>query len=201
MTSRKGKCAMRADECSSGPAAFQTLSKLIDGKGRVHEYWDAGEQNSVAVASFEETPQAGLVTFSTVTMHQVHNDLDGKDIRVELLGVTEAGSEVMANVLSSAGITMAKDGWLVAPGVVFPDVVTRYLPDTTTPHVMWTEPFVREELSTVEVEGAGSVHWLMGLPLTDAEVELLHDKGRDALEEALEAADVAWFDLGRASTV
>lgn len=192
---------MRADECSSGPAAFQTLSAMIDGKGRVHEYWDAGEQNSVAVATFEEQPQAGLTTFSTVTMHQVHNDLDGKDIRVELLGVTEAGSDDFANVLSTAGFTMAKDGWLAAPGVVFPDLVKQYFPNTTTPHVMWTEPFVWEDLSTVEVEETGSVHWLMGLPLTDAEVELLHDQGRDALEDALEAADVAWFDLGRASTV
>lgn len=171
------------------------------GKGRVHEYWDAGEQNSVAVASFVDVPQAGLTTFSTVTMHQVPNDLEGNDIRVELLGATESGSDDFANVLASAAFSIAKDDWLAAPGVVFPNLVKEYFPDTTTPHVMWTEPFVWEELSTVEVEGAGSVHWLMGLPLTDAEVDLLHDKGRDALEDSLESADVAWFDLRRASTI
>lgn len=190
---------MKAEACATGPAAFQALRGLIGGTGRVHEYWDEREHNSVAIASFVDVPEPGLTTYSTVTLHQVPNELDGQDLRVELIGTVPTGHEDFANVLATCAFTVAKEGWLAAPGVVFPDAVRQYFPRSTTPHLMWTEPFAWEGLSTLQLEGAGAVHWLAGLPLSDAEVELLDRDGRDALEEALETSAAPLVDLERAS--
>lgn len=134
-------------------------------------------------------------------MHEVPNDFEGRDLRVELLGVVTAGDEALANVLTMAALTVAKNRWLAAPATVFPDVLRTYFAETTTPHLMWTEPFRWPELSTVEVPGAGPAHWLMGLSSSDPEVGLVEDSRRDAPEDFLAAADVAYHDLTRRSTV
>jgi hypothetical protein len=93
-----------------------------------------------------------------------------------------------------------KDGWLAAPGVVFPNAIREYFPDTTVPHVMWSEPFDFEGLGTVTVDGVDhDVHALQGVPLSDGEHDLLLRRGFDVLESRLASANVAHFDFHRAS--
>jgi len=102
-------------------------------------------------------------------------------------------------VATSAFFVM-KDGWLAAPGVVFPNALSEYYPQTTVPHLMWVEPFDFDGLSTVAVPGLETdLHVLQGVPLSEAECEFLQDNGFDALEQRLSQSEVPHFDLFRKS--
>ena len=104
-------------------------------------------------------------------------------------------------MLASAAFCVLKDGWLAAPGVVFPGLVAEYLPTTTTPHLMWGEPQPWPDLAAAPVDGLGDLHWLLAVPISDAEKEYLEARGYDALDEKLGAAQAEFFDLWRPSVI
>lgn len=178
------------------------VSRIIGGQPSVHAFYDEGERNSVAIVTCTGSPAPQLSTFSTASLHVAPNLLEGDDIRVELSLVAESKSEEAANVVATSAFNVMKDRWLGAPGVVFPDVVGEYFPRASTPHVMWTEPFVFPELSTVTLEGVEfDLHWLHGVPITEQERLFLVANGFDALSARLEAADASYYDLYRESVV
>jgi hypothetical protein len=177
-------------------------SKALGGESSVHAFYDESEDNVVAIVTCSGTPSGGLTAFSTASLHVTPNMLEGDDIRVELLTVTDSRYDEAANVLATSAFDVVKDGWLVAPGVVFPNAVGEYYRDATTPHLMWTEPFDFPELSTVHLDGLErDVHWLQGVPLTENERAFLLDAGFDALSGRLEAADAPYYDFFRQSVV
>jgi len=177
-------------------------SKVLGGESSVHAFYDESEDNVVAIVTCAGTPSGRLTAVSTASLHATPNVLEDDDLRVELLLVTDARYDEAANVLATSAFDVVKDGWLAAPGVVFPDAVREYYRDATTPHLMWTEPFDFPELSTVHLEGLEhDVHWLQGVPLTERERAFLVDSGFDALSGRLEAAAAPYYDLSRQSVV
>jgi hypothetical protein len=184
------------------PLVSRHVSRVVGGEPSVHAYYDEPEDHVVAIVTCSGTPSRELATVSTASLHVAPNKLEGDDIRVELLLVTELHLDEAANVLATAAFNVMKDGWLAAPGVVFPGAVREYYPRATTPHIMWTEPFVFPQLSTVHLEGVEhDVHWLQGVPLTEQERAFLSDSGFDALSARLEAADAPYYDVMRQSVV
>jgi hypothetical protein len=167
----------------------------------VCSYGDRDEVTWTFIFVSEGSPEQGWTTCSTVQLHRHTNLLEDRDVRVELMARARESDRLIANVVATAAFNVMKDGWLAAPGVVFPDLVAEYFVDTTTPHVMWADPFSDPELRTVEISGVGTVHWLLAVPLSAAEVEFLHEHGYDALEERLGAAGAEYFDLWRESVV
>lgn len=178
------------------------LKSVIGEQATTFAYYDERERHVVGVTSAAGSPHPELEVFSTCSLHVVPNLLDGTDVRVELLVVGERGQEDLANVVATSAFQVMKDGWLAAPGVVFPDAVSEYVPRATTPHLMWDAPFAYQELSVVELDGVGTpIHWLQGVPLTDAEWTHLKEHGYDSLAARLEAADAPVHDVFRASVV
>lgn len=177
-------------------------SKVLGGESSVHAFYDESEDNVVAIVTCSGTPSGRLTAVSTASLHATPNLLEDDDIRVELLLVTDSRYVEAANVLATSAFDVVKDGWLAAPGVVFPNAVSEYYRDATTPHLMWTEPFDFPELSSVQLEGLeDDVHWLQGVPLTESERAFLVDSGFDTLSERLEAADAPYYDIMRQSVV
>lgn len=176
------------------------LEQAIGGEARTYAYYDDAERHMVAVVEAVGAPHADLVTYSSASLHASPNELEGDDIRVELLFVAARGQESAANAVATSAFFVLKDGWLAAPGVVFPDAVREYFPGTTVPHLMWTEPFDFPDLSTFTAPDVpGDIHVLQGVPVSDAEREHLIAHGFDSLEHRLSAARVHHFDLQRRS--
>lgn len=196
-----GRPPMRAEECETRKPVFKGLAAVVGPVEKVTHYFDEPEENTVDIASFVDLPEDGLVTYSTVTVHGVRNEMDGNDIPTELLVIARAADGALVDVLIEAAFAVGVDAWLAAPGVVFPSAVQQYFPDTSTPHLMWQETFVWPELGALEVPEFGKVYFLTGIPLTTAEVDFMHAQGYDALQDALSAADVPYTDLRRASVV
>jgi hypothetical protein len=154
-------------------AVSDVLRSALGGDAHVRAYYDQHDRFVVAVLEAAHTPSPSLATYATASLHAVPNEMDGQDIRVELLMVAQEGEDAAANVVATAAFCVIKDGWLAAPGVVFPNAVREYFPETTVPHLMWTEPFDFADLSTITVDGMdATVHVLQAVPLTEAELAL-----------------------------
>jgi hypothetical protein len=194
--------ADRAALPETRPVVSRFLKSRLGGDCSTRAYYDEPEEHAVAVVEAVGSPGPLLSTFSTASLHAVVNRLDGADLRVELMVTVRREHAVAANMVATSAFNVLKSGWLAAPGVVFPDVVREYVPSTTTPHLMWAEPFAFSGLGTVTLEGiAQDIHWLQGVPLSDREVDFLRVEGYDRLSARLEAEDAQYFDLTRSSTV
>ena len=69
------------------------------GKPDVPRMWDAAEHAYVDVLACPDTPDQGLTTYSTLSLHETTNLLDGRDIRVEVataLGSVATAEDVAA---------------------------------------------------------------------------------------------------------
>lgn len=178
------------------------LRERLGGVTSVHAYYDADESHVVAVVDADGSPDATLQACATASLHAYPNELEGQDIRVEFLLVGSSGSPEIAEIVATSAFFVIKDHWLAAPGVVFPGMVLEHVPTTTTPNLMWQEPFDFDDMGTVEISGvAPAVHLLQGVPLSDPEVSYLREFGFDALTSLLEEKKVDHFDLFRASVV
>lgn len=182
----------------------KTAAEIIGGPGtrpsvvRVH---DEDERARVDIMTITDAPAEGLNTLSTLGLHSTVNLLDGKDVRVELLLVTRTGQAGMDELLGHAAFNVIKQAWLAAPGVVYPDLLREYGLSEDLPHLLLVAPFPYADLGRIDSDGLPTVHWLMGLPISDSEQHYLVQNGLDALEELLEAADAACWELGREPVV
>lgn len=197
----EGAVTPTSDDPGTGPLVAKIARSALGGVADVAMYYDAAEGERTPILTCQGVPAEGFFTCSTVSLHMTTNLLEDTDIRVELMMCGESGALELRNVLASAAFNVIKDGWLAAPGVVFPGLVREYFPDTTTPHVMWTEPVNCPDLGSVAVQELGAVHWLLAVPISDAEFSLLKESGYFALEEVLGSAGAEYHDIHRASVV
>ncbi|MGG5259335.1 suppressor of fused domain protein [Phycicoccus avicenniae] len=168
---------------------------------QVGRYLDTADEHAIDVLTVRDRPSEGLSSSSTIGLHMTRNLMDGVDIRVELMLTTRSSVEWTPNLLSTAAFYVMKDGWLAAPGVVFPELLREYDSSVSVPHLMWVAPFTWPELGSMQIDGTGDVHWLVGLPISDGERDFLGREGFDALDLMLEKHDAPYFDVHRASVV
>lgn len=167
----------------------------------VQAFYDEDESHQVSILWCTDAPAHGFTTYSTVTLHESSNAMDDKDIRVELAAVAPSGVVEFPNALATAAFCVIKDKWLAAPGVVFPDLLNHFYGlSTTLSHVMWEEPFPWPQLCTVEL-GETSIHWLLGIPISESEAQFVHREGLPKFARLLEENRVEYFDLNRAPMV
>ncbi len=182
-------------------AVARIAAAAFGGEPQVHRFWDERKEHWVDLLDVRDRPSSGICTYSTLTLHETPNLLDGTDIRVELAGVAPEDAGEFPNMLATAAFFVIKDRWLCAPGVVFPDLVTEYSLSPTLRHVLWVPPFPWGHLGSIDMADNFAVHWLLAIPISDAERHLLVDQGFDTLEAALAGQEVPYFDLDRPSVV
>lgn len=190
----------------TGPAVVGAAVGSIGGTPNVEGMVDAAGDNRVDVLTCADAPAPGWTTWSTVTLHARPNELpmaDGTklDVRVELMAVGMPGSDVMGKILGSCAFAVLQDGWMMAPGVVYGDVVSLYDDKATTPHIMWSHPFTAGDLGAVEIDEDLKVHWLMAVPITEAERTFLEQNDYEALAQLLDSHQVNYTDMHRESVV
>jgi hypothetical protein len=187
----------------SGRAVARAVRDAVGGEPVVEYFLDQPEKNSVYIVHFDDRPVPGYATYSTLSLHLAPNYLEGDDIRVEVAGVAPSIATGFPSLLSTVAFFVTKDHWLCAPGVVFPGLIPRYCPglSSTLEHVVFTEPFPWEQLSTVKVSDELSVHWLLAIPISEAERQFLLEHGYDKFEELFDTGHVPYFDLERPSVV
>jgi hypothetical protein len=178
-------------------AAATAARAEIGGACEANRYYDANESHSVDIVRCAGVPEHGYAVQTTVSLHLNPNRLDDDDIRTELVAVAGREIEHMANALSTAAFYVMKNGWLAAPGVVFPGILTGYPLPTSMEHLLWYPPFPWEGLSAVAISDDLTIHWLLGIPIYESERRYLDEHGFFELENLFDEVGLSYFDLGR----
>jgi antitoxin YqcF len=169
------------------------------GKPDVPRMWDAAEHAYVDVLVCADVPDPGLTSYSTLSLHETTNLLDGQDIRVELAGICRSDQPLFLNVLATAALGVINDAALAAPDVVLPDAVAAYDESASMRHLLLTDPFPFGELARVQVDDDLAVHWLLAVPIGEDELQLALADGVPELTRRLEEAQAPFYDLDRPS--
>ena len=169
----------------------------------VDRFWDDHHEASVDIVSCGDSPWEGVTSYSTVGVSDIPLVKDGNelDIRTEMVGACGSQFTDFPNYLSTAAFFVINSGWLAAPGVIFPDVLSMYEASDTMKHFLFLPPFLWDErLRTLDLRGR-KVAWLLAIPISQAELEFAESEGVSALEDRFEAHQIDIFDLKRASVV
>jgi hypothetical protein len=136
------------------PAQREVASAAADafgGNRAVQRFYDNDESHWVDMLICRDRPVIGLTTYSTVTLHETLNELDGAVVPVEVAGVASSCHESYPRILASAAFCVLKDGWLAAPGVVFQSRIDHEL-SPLLDHILWAAPFPWPQLGSVTID-------------------------------------------------
>ncbi len=172
---------------------------VFGGSPKVVEYLDQNETTAIGVLSCPDRPTPGLTSYCTVGLsdHPVPRDIQ-PPLGSEIVAVSNL--EKFAAIVATAAFCVINGGWMVEPGRIFPGVVTAHVSDTTVPNLMFVDPYLWDGFHTRTLSDK-TVAWLMGVPVSDAELAYLRENGSDALEQLFERTDPDFVDLRRASVV
>ncbi len=171
----------------------------------VHAYHDEAESESVRILRCSNVPLEGADTFATLTLStHTLKDEEGeeRDFGVELVAVA-ADFKEMANVLSTASFNIIKDGWLIEPYMIFPDLMAMYLPNGTMQHIMFIDPLGGVWEKDLESWHGGKmpVAFLQALPISESEYQYAVKHGQEELLDKIIAQEAEIYDVTRQAVV
>lgn len=176
----------------------QYLRAAVGGACAVTSYLDEPEENRIHIFSSQNSE--GIVAATVGLMGINQSRQVGKEIYSEVIMDQRGYDERIGNILSTIAFYVIKDGWKIAPGVIFESMVEMFVPETELPHVMFTSPF-RWDRKTRVLLGEKTVYPLVAVPISEAESEIAaKNQGRD-LEELWERQSVDVLDWGRRGAV
>ncbi|MDT2570526.1 suppressor of fused domain protein [Enterococcus raffinosus] len=122
--------------------------------------------------------------------------VEDKELRVEFIGSCESEYKEYANILSSCAFNIINTQFSCSHGMVYSDVASEYYKETTMKHILFTDPFLWENIETLDY-----VTWLMMVPISNEEFEFLKVNGSEELENLFEKININLLDLNRKSVV
>lgn len=183
-------------------AVYKHFIGLFGIAPNVFHHYNADESAQVDMIHAVERPDPGLTTYATVSLNESQNLMDGQNVPVELIGVGPSDRPEFGEAVATCALNCITDGWLLAPGVVHEDVLAVY--DGLAPHLphmLVTFPMDwGEQVADIDTP-EGQVHALQVMPVSQAEVDFLRERGFDALEEKLRDAEVDYTNLDRPSAL
>jgi antitoxin YqcF len=185
----------------SARAAARAAAAAFGGTPQVSTYYDRDETSSVDILACKDETALDFVRYSTLGLHMLTNMVDEDDIRIEMAAVARHDVVEFPNLLATAAFYFIKNRWQCAPGVVYRSLLNEYGLSPTLEHVMWVEPFEWDQLGSVDVGGGVTIHWLLAIPISEAERRFLVDRGLDELEKIFIDREIEYFDLNRQSLV
>jgi suppressor of fused protein SUFU len=176
---------------------FNYLREVVGGDVSVHAYYDEGKKNSIDIFSSVNDERMVTATVGLMEIDQSKN----KNVTVftELLMDLRGRDDKVCNILSTIAFYIKKDGWRVAPGVVFEQMVEMYFPRHPLPHVMFVPPFQWEtEMTKVQLPDK-LIHPLVAVPISEAERKFAAANKDRALERLWESKSIDVPDWSRES--
>lgn len=184
-------------------ALARAAAAAFGGNPVVARFCDDSHKASVDIVSCSDAPWGGVTSYATIGVSETPLLKDGKelDVRTELVGACGSQFTEFPKYLSTAAFCVLNSGWLAAPGIIFPDVISMYDSSWTMEHLLFLPPFLWDErLQTYEMDGV-KVAWLLAVPISRAELEFAESTGVPALEALISAHQIDIFDLNRAPVV
>ena len=162
---------------------------------KVFSHYDEGEKNVIHIFTSENAE--GIVA-ATVGVMDYDQARPGKPpLATEILLDARGRPCEVANVVATIAFCIMKDGWKVAPGITFPDVVAMYAPDLQVKHILFVPPFQWEDGMTRVTLSDRTIFPLLAVPITDGELRLVERQGEDELTERWERLSTDVLDWSR----
>lgn len=186
----------------SNKVLARRLAGVFASKPQVSRYWDDNKKSSVDVLLCENAPQENVNSYGTLGLsdHPLLNNGEDVGLRVEFVAACGALYDELANILSTAAFCVINSGWYASPGAIFPDIVSMYRKDTAMKHLMFTPPFLWDDLKTLELDDK-TVAWLLLVPISEKEYQFAENNGSDALEDLFVEKQIDVFNLDRLSVI
>jgi hypothetical protein len=182
-------------------ARFVGEQLVPDGRPEIEEFFNRDETLALDVLHGLDAPSPGFTSASTLSLHRFPNLVGTTDVRCELVTVLEGVEpRLVTGLLVASSFAAVGEPWPLSPGTVFPGIVADLLGGRTE-HLLFTAPGNFPALQRYPLEPGLDVHWLQAVPVHEAERHFLAERGLDALEERLVAAEVEFYDITRASVV
>ncbi len=168
----------------------------------VSRYGDENGHSDVFILEADNSPQAGVKSYSTIGLSDAPLFLNGKEFgaRIEILGACGASFYGFADAISTAAFCVINSHWFCAPGGIFPDVIATHGISKTMSDIYFASPFLWEGIKTIDVEG-NDIAWLLAVPVSAAETEFAKKNGSEKLEALFSEMDIDIFNLNRPSVV
>lgn len=171
---------------------------VFGGKTSVHRFSDDTGGVHLFMASGDDCPVAGVMSYATIGLSNHPISYGGQDVKVEVVGACSAAVPAFGNVVASCAIERIKNDTPIHYGSWIDGILDQYGMSTTLRHVTFVSPFLWEGFEARAFEGE-TIHWLMAVPISDGELEVLRTRGIGALEATFERAQIDIFDIQRAS--
>ena len=182
------------------------ITAIVGINRTVQRYWDDNNSSFLDIFTCDDPTDLNVKFYGTIGLSDYPNEIEmknkeQKNIPVEFLISGYKKFEKIPNILSTSGFYLSKDKWTCQPGSVFMRIVEMYYKNLEMKHVFFTSPFLWEnKLESLKLE-TKTVNWLLGIPISDAELNYRNENGVDALERLFEEKGVDVFDLERISVV
>ncbi|MEM8639525.1 MAG: suppressor of fused domain protein [Cyanobacteria bacterium P01_G01_bin.54] len=189
---------------SENKSIAKKIISIIGGSPTVTQFWDENEDNHIDLLSLENSQTHNATTFCSLGLSDSPLYFRGKEysVRVELMGCCRSKDELFANIISTAAFYIMKDHWFCAPGVIYPDIVTMYYPETSMKHLFFMSPFFwNEALPDVMEFSTKKVAFLLGVPISEQERNYAVQNSPRELEDLFEKEQINILDLDRDSVL
>jgi hypothetical protein len=180
-------------------AAHQELTRIWGSKPKVFRHGDGAEKNFIMIADHDDSPVRGVRAVGTLGLSD--HDLGGGSLRVELVGAFPASFQEAPNIAATCAFNGFKDGLPIRPDSVHRNVMGLYLPKSTVPHVLLTDPFLWDDGPATLELGAMTIAWLMMVPISETELAFANSNGVGMLTSIFEERQIDIFDLNRMPVV
>jgi hypothetical protein len=173
------------------------LRANVPGDFRVHLHYDDAEQNRIPIFTSENAE--GIVAATIGVMDHSQGQPGQPPLATEILVDARGHPTYIANVAATIGFYIIKDGWRVAPGVTFADMVAMYAPELAVKHILFVPPFQwgGGRMTKVALTDR-AIYPLLAVPITDGELRLVREHGVDELQARWERQSTDVLDWGRA---
>jgi len=175
------------------------LRDKIPGDARVTRYADEREEFHLDIFTSRDGEGTVAATIGLMEYDQSRNP--AVQVYTEILMDVRGQNEFIGNILSTIGFYIMKDGWKVAPGVVFEKMVEMFIPECKARHVIFLPPFQWQDGMTKVPLPSKTVYPLLAIPITEAEMGLVLRDGSEALTHLWETSNCDVLEWNREGVV
>ena len=178
----------------------RTVLEALGGKPTVSKYWDENKVSSIDLLETLNRPFDGITSYSTIGLsdYSIRYSVEEKPLRIEIVGASASMYEFFPNILTTCAFNIINTKFSISHGKIFKDVVRMYYPDNEMEHVLFSSPFLWENINTIDFPNK-KVTWLLAVPISTKELLFAEQEGTEALEELFEQKDIDIFNINRNS--
>lgn len=182
----------------------KTIVTAVGGTPEVTRFWDEEKRYYIDLLSLQNQPTNGVMTVASLGVSDTPLYLHDKEypVRIEMLGCCGSKqAELFPNLVATASFYIIRNHWFCAPGIIYPDIISMYYPDSPMKHLYFTTPFLWEDSLSVTELVTKKVAFLLIVPVSESERCFAVENSPRDLENIFERENIDIFDLYRKSVL